>query len=141
MVLLSFLQVMLRNFFHTGIHGADIFLRHMVLWITFLGASLATGSDRHINIDILTQFLPGSLKGIRGIVINLFALLVCFILFIASWRFVAMEREGGSILFGQTPVWIMQIIIPLGFFLISFRFLVNVIGYVVDFFMGKHSPD
>ncbi|MGD0038444.1 MAG: TRAP transporter small permease subunit, partial [Bacteroidota bacterium] len=42
MVLVAFSQVMLRNVFHTGINGADVLLRHLVLWIGFLGAAIAT---------------------------------------------------------------------------------------------------
>ena len=42
MILLSFLQVLLRNFFDQGLLWGDIFLRNLVLWVGFLGASLAT---------------------------------------------------------------------------------------------------
>jgi len=58
MVLLSFLQVLMRNFFDTGILWGDIFLRHLVLWVGFIGASLATREEKHINIDLLTRLIP-----------------------------------------------------------------------------------
>ena len=53
MVGVSFLQVILRNVFQSGIDGADVLLRHGVLWVALLGASLATRQARHIRIDII----------------------------------------------------------------------------------------
>ena len=41
MIILSFGQVVLRNFFNESILWGDIFLRQMVLWVGFIGASLA----------------------------------------------------------------------------------------------------
>ncbi|UCD10382.1 MAG: TRAP transporter small permease subunit, partial [Nitrospinaceae bacterium] len=58
MILLSFGQVILRNFFHGGILWADLFLRQGVLWVGFLGASLATREGRHISIEVLSHFFP-----------------------------------------------------------------------------------
>ena len=46
MILMAFGQVVLRNVFHTGIEWGDVFLRHMVLWLGFLGATIATGEGR-----------------------------------------------------------------------------------------------
>jgi energy-coupling factor transporter transmembrane protein EcfT len=42
MILLAFFQVVMRNIFDQGLLWGDIFLRHLVLWVGFLGASLAT---------------------------------------------------------------------------------------------------
>src|SRR3989338_2353892 len=62
MIGLSFTQVVLRNFFSSGFTWADICLRHIVLWVGFMGASLATRDNRHINVDALTNFLPPRFK-------------------------------------------------------------------------------
>ena len=56
MVIFSFLQVVFRNIFSEGIPWADIFLRHLVLWIAFIGAALTTRYEKHISIDILSRF-------------------------------------------------------------------------------------
>ena len=53
MIILSFGQVILRNFFNESIFWGDIFLRQMVLWVGFIGASLAAHDQRHIAIDFL----------------------------------------------------------------------------------------
>jgi len=45
MILLSFGQILLRNFFDMGIIWGDTLLRQWVLWLGFLGASLAVKHD------------------------------------------------------------------------------------------------
>jgi TRAP-type C4-dicarboxylate transport system permease small subunit len=123
MILLAFAQVVLRNFFSSSILWGDILLRHLVLWVGFLGASLATKESKHINIDVLSRLLSPSLKKISGSVANLFAATICFFLMRAAFSFISYEKLSGSVLFSGIPVWIFQTVIVLGFGLMMFRFL------------------
>jgi C4-dicarboxylate transporter DctQ subunit len=127
MVVLSFLQVLLRNIFDTGLLWADIFLRHLVLWVGFIGAALATRSDKHINIDLLSRIIPKRYFLSVKIVTRLFAIIVCVILARASYAFVMSEKEAATIVFENIPGWYLQIIIPVGFLLIGFRFLLKIL--------------
>ncbi|MFZ0392023.1 MAG: TRAP transporter small permease [Calditrichia bacterium] len=127
MVLLSFLQVLLRNFFDTGLLWGDIFLRHLVLWVGFIGASLATRENKHINIDILTRFLPEKLLPAARIVTYLFTAFICVVLAKAAWVFVSYEKEFGTTLFSDIPAWIIQVIIPAGFALMALRFILKIL--------------
>ena len=141
MVLLAFLQVILRNVFSTGLLWADPFLRHLVLWVGFLGASLATQQEKHINIDLITRFLSPKHTNIIRIITNLFASIVCSILAHAGWTFLLNEMESPEVLFtiGELPfsLWWFQIIIPFGFGLMAFRFLIRTIEHIIGIF---HPP-
>ena len=55
---LGLLQVIERNVLASGLFWADELMQHMVLWLGFLGASLATREHRHLSIDVLSHFLP-----------------------------------------------------------------------------------
>jgi TRAP-type C4-dicarboxylate transport system permease small subunit len=132
MVVLSFLQVVLRNLFDTGILWADIFLRHLVLWVGFAGASLATREEKHINVDILTKLVPPRITPYIKIIVNLFAMVICAILAKASYVF-TFEINAGTTLFLDIPAWYIQIILPIGFALIGFRFLLKIVN---QFFAG-----
>lgn len=125
MILLAFLQVILRNFFHTSILWADTLLRHLVLWIGFIGASLATRERRHINIDAVSRLLSKTAQKITLSIINLFAGTICFFLLRAAMTFIQSEKEAGSILFTGIPTWVFQIIIVIGFGLMMLRFLIH----------------
>lgn len=125
MVLLAFLQVILRNFFGTGIGWADVILRHLVLWVCMLGGVLATHEARHIGIDLVPRLVGKKGKAIVSILGSVFVAVVSVLLARASWVFVASEKEFGTRLFGEFPAWIAQVIIPAGFILIAFQVLLN----------------
>ena len=130
MIVLSFVQVVLRNAFSESLAWGDILLRHLVLWVGFLGAALATSGERHINIDALTRFLTPKLQHAAKIATNLFAAGICYILFQASLTFLSNEIADKSTVFGSIPAIYSQIIIPVGFGLIIIHFLIRV---AVDF--------
>ena len=69
MITLTFVNVVLRGLYtHAHMQWANSILsmadwgdpiaRLMVLWLTFLGASLITSENRHINIDFISSLLP-----------------------------------------------------------------------------------
>lgn len=138
MVILAFTQVALRNIFSTGLLWADPFLRHLVLWIGFLGASLATQQEKHINIDLVTRFLSPRAANIVRVFTNLFAGGIGALLARAGWTFVDSERSSGVPLLTigtvDFPGWWFQIIIPIGFGLMSFRFLIRATEHIIEAF-------
>lgn len=123
MLLAGFLQVLLRNFLHTGIFGVDLLLRQGLLWLGLLGASLAArGAGSHIEIDILSRALPPRWAGWFRRMTDAFAGIVCALLARASFLFVAGEWEAGSRIAGYFPAWMFQCILPIGFALMGVRF-------------------
>lgn len=130
MVSIGFIQVVLRNLFETGLLWADPLLRYIVLWLAFIGASIATHEDRHINIDVLTRLLNLRLKRLSSIFTNTFALIVCLILFKASIDFLKMELTYPTEIFLGIKNWTLEIIIPIGFGLMSLRFLLRILRII-----------
>ncbi len=137
MVLLAFFQVAMRNLFDQGLLWGDIFLRHLVLWVGFLGASLATREEKHINIDVFTRFIPKKWQAIPRIIIQLFSVVVCWYLAEASITFVSDEITFETVAFGEVPAWYFQIIIPIGFILMMFRFFILALQNTVSLFSPK----
>ena len=137
MIILSFGQVILRNFFSESLLWGDIFLRQMVLWVGFVGASLAARENRHIAIDFLPNILPASLHRPIGIFTKLCAAVISLFLAQAAWSFVAYEREAESILFLNLPVWIFQVVLPYSFGLLTVRFILSAIDDLLS--SGRQS--
>jgi TRAP-type C4-dicarboxylate transport system permease small subunit len=54
-----------------------------------------------------------------------FTTLICGFLAWQSWRFVLDSRAFGDQLLGGWPAWIFQIILPVGFALIAYRYAVR----------------
>lgn len=129
MVLLAFVQVLLRNVFDGGIIWGDPLVRQMVMWSGFMGAAVAASQDRHISIDALTQFMKGRAKDIVRVVTSLFASVVCYYLADAAWVFLLDEKQSGGELIAGIPSWIGLIIIPAGYLLLMVHFVLNAIEH------------
>ena len=123
MIMLSSAQILLRNFFDTGISWGDPALRLMVLWIALLGAMAATRANNHININILSYFLSKNDQTRVQRVTDFFAGVVCGLIAWHAVDLVLMEKQDGTIAFASFPTWIGVSIIPIGFGIIALRFL------------------
>ncbi|MEW8298423.1 MAG: TRAP transporter small permease subunit, partial [Candidatus Thiodiazotropha sp.] len=78
-ILLAASQILLRNFFDSGLIWADPTLRIMVLWLALLGAIAATRENRHIRIDLFSHRLSKRSQSILSLINNLFSAVVCAI--------------------------------------------------------------
>ena len=137
MVLLVLIQIILRNFFSVGIMGGAEMVRHLVLWVAFLGAGLAAREGKHIRIEIARQILPARLRKIFAVLTCIFSVCVCAILVYASITFVGVDYQGGgTIAFFNIPVWILQVIIPIGYTAVTLRFVMQGIENVHALFRG-----
>ncbi|ETW95848.1 MAG: hypothetical protein ETSY2_47510 [Candidatus Entotheonella gemina] len=128
LMLLGLLQIILRNVFASGLFGADEILRHLVLWVGFLGASLATREQRHLRIDILSRMLPSKYQLWLDAGTHLLALAGCVMLAQAAWAFVREEWMAETVLTAGIAAWIVQSIIPLGFGLMACRFALHLVN-------------
>lgn len=137
MIVLAFSQVILRNVLSMGLIWADPLLRNAVLWLGFMGASLATQQDKHIRIDLAGRFLKPRATAVVSVVTDLFTLAVCLLLADASRTFVLNEigfRDTLVTIGGfDVPTWWSQLILPAGFLLISLRILVGIIRRLASF--------
>ena len=125
LIVLGGLQIVLRNVFHSGVLWADPLMHHIVLWIGCLGAALATCNVQHINIDVFSRLLPDKINPWRRSVVYVATSAATFVLGISTLRLVVDERSFGEIAFGPVPVWVLQVVLPVAFFMISYRSLVN----------------
>ncbi len=140
MIILVLIQIILRNFFHSGIIGGVEIVRHLVLWIAFVGAGLATREGRHVKIDMASRLLSTRGRDIADIVSSLFSVVVCAILFVASYRFVYMDyTSAGAASFLNVPLWIMEAIIPVGYLIVAIRFAAKALGDIFSMAKGKKT--
>ncbi len=140
MLVLGFFQVVLRNAFSSGILWGDILLRHLLLWIGFLGAAMATSKERHLNIEALKRFFPKRIHAAVQAFTDLFAAGICFFLMNASISFVKDEMTQHNMVFGDIPVWYAQVIIPVGFGLLVVHFIIRAIIRVHQVIVREVQP-
>ena len=147
MVVLTFLHIVLRTLYiHLHIPWANMLLgrtdwteplvRLLVLWITFLGASLLTVENRHIKIDILRSLPFRKWLPFRETLISTCCTIICAFMFKSSIDYIRLEIEFGQNVFLGIPSWICQVILPAGFLVMSFRFFLNAMDHFL-ILMGK----
>ena len=122
MIVIAFLQIVLRNLFSTGLAWGDPLVRNLVLWIGFIGAALATKEGKHINIDVVSRWMPPLGKGLIEFLTKLFSFFICGLLTSAALKFVKNEAQMGNVAFLGIPGWIPEIILPVVFGLMALRF-------------------
>jgi TRAP-type C4-dicarboxylate transport system permease small subunit len=140
MIILAAAQIVMRNLFDFGFIWSDEALRMLVLWIALAGAVAASRSDKHINVAVLDRFLPERVKGPVKIVIHAFTAAVCGVVAWHSVKFVQTSLEFQDVLMGNVPAWIPQLILPVGFGLICYRYSLFVISDLVRLARGQPEP-
>lgn len=123
MILLSFSQVIMRNFFSSGFIWVNDVLRTEVIWLAFIGAALATENKQHIRIDILSRLVR---KKSAFIIINLlsdlFTACVSALMCVAAVKYIAMMKpySQATVLFGMQE-WVLRLVIPYSFAAMTIR--------------------
>lgn len=124
MIGLACAQIFLRNFDFGSLVWGDEAINHMVLWVAMIAGIAAAREDRHISIDVLSRFLPPRGKAAAAMVVDLFTAAVCLALAWYGWQLTGYALEDGDALLIGVPFWVVQGIVPVGFALIAWRYLI-----------------
>ena len=105
---------------------ADEFVKIIVLWLAMVGSIAAARDNKHIRIDLITHILSGKIVTLIKLVVDTFAAIVCAVIGWHAYRLIREEISWGDTIFTDVPLWIMHVIVPFAFVLISYRFVVRV---------------
>lgn len=124
MTLVTFVQVVLRYVFNQGFTWAleltTIFFAVMI----FVGISYGVRVGAHIGIDALVKLMPPMLRRVVSTGIVLLCLVYAGIILVGSWDYVTKMKQVGIELEDlPIPLWIVRAIMPLGYVLLSVRFV------------------
>ncbi len=115
MVLIPLWEILMRPLAGSGIPNAPVLVQHLGLVLAMFGALAA---ERHGHLTSLVGQGGGADSGPRSLRRNFaeaVAALVCGVLALASWRFVASEMLAPSDLAYGLPAWVVQFSMPLAF--------------------------
>ncbi len=139
MISLAAGQIVLRNVFSIGFFWADELLRLLVLWIAVAGAVVASRMDKHISITVLDRFLSPAVMLVARVIVELFTSGVCALITWHSVKFVQSSLEYGDTILGNLPAWVFQLVLPVGFGLIAYRYAVFATRHFVEL-IGRGKP-
>jgi len=127
LVVLGAAQIFLRNAFNSGLLWADPLMRHIVLWLGALGAALASARMNHITVDALSRVMPPRFKPARRFVVYGATAIASWVLTIAATRLVRDERSYGEMAFLGVQTWVLQLILPAAFAIVTYRSLLAIL--------------
>ncbi|MDX1561508.1 MAG: TRAP transporter small permease [Gammaproteobacteria bacterium] len=130
MTALAAVQIVLRNWFSSGLLWADDLVRLGVLWLAMVGAVAASRDNRHLSINLVERYAPDWIERPAAIISGLFATVVVFALTWHAGRFVFDSYRFEDTVLGDLPAWPFQLVMPIGFLIIGMRFLLRLIGSV-----------
>ncbi len=123
MLLLPVTEILLRHLFKTGISGSSAIVQHLTLIVGMLGGAIAARDRRLLALSPVQSLLGGWARTAAQIFSSGFAAAVCLFLCVASLQYVLAMKPLGKILVYGIPVWVIQLILPLGFGLITLRLI------------------
>jgi tripartite ATP-independent transporter DctM subunit len=121
MMTLPLLEIVLRKFLHTGISAQTALVQHLTLVVGMVGGAIAARDGRLLALGTVDLLARGRLRTPSRVLAGAVAAAVTVLLGVASVQFVASERAGGRDLAYGVPLWIVQVILPVGFALIAWR--------------------
>ena len=140
MIALAAGQIFLRNLFDIGFFWSDELLRLLVLWLAVAGAVAASRKDRHISIAVLDQFLSAPLRRVNKIILDSFTAVICALIAWHSAAFVYTSFEYGDTMLGDVPAWLLQLVLPVGFALISWRYALFMLQAILGTVRPENKP-
>jgi TRAP-type C4-dicarboxylate transport system permease small subunit len=132
MILLAFFQIVLRNFFSTGMDWGDALVRYLVVWVGFIGAAVATKESKHITIDVLSRWITGAGNRAIQAISHFTSAVICGLLTWAGIKFIGFEVEMGGMTSFNLPVWVPELIIPVTFGTMTLRYLLQLTNEILQ---------
>jgi len=123
---LLFVNIVLRYVFSQGIFWSDEIVIYLVIFSTFIGASLVTKDEKHLRVDIVPNLLKGKKLKYYNFIISLIGSIFSAILAMESFSIViGMSESMRYSAAVRMPMTIPYSVIFIGFTLMAIRFLVN----------------
>ncbi|TDR56541.1 TRAP-type C4-dicarboxylate transport system permease small subunit [Halomonas ventosae] len=123
------LQVVSRVFF-TAVGWTEEVARFLLVWITFLAATLAFRRGRHIAVSFVVDALPGLPRRLARIAALLVALGFLLALIAIGWEYMQVQSFQKSASLRLSMTWVYAVM-PLAAAIMAWYALVDVIGLAV----------
>ena len=111
MTIVVAVQVFFRYGLNQSLFWSEELARYLLVWLSFLGASVAYRRKAHPGVDILQSKMPVSLQRLSAITVHLASLTLFTVMIVYGYRFAYFVRLQISPAL-YLPKWIVFSIIP-----------------------------
>jgi C4-dicarboxylate transporter DctQ subunit len=122
MTLLTFVQVVLRYAFGTGLVWSLEATTYLFAWLVLIGMSYGVRTEAHIAVDLLTRRLPPRIARAVAVVALVASLAYCGLMIYGSGAFIdRLMALGNNARDIPLPRWLLTGIMPVAFGLLAVR--------------------
>ncbi len=123
MVLIVFLNVVLRYGFSSGIFWSEEISLVIVIWFTFIAMALGVKENLHINVDILPKKLPEAFFATLLCIRDLLEILIGGIMIYYGWK-LTLNGARSFLPATQIPNSINYVVLPIsGIFIVLYAII------------------
>jgi len=121
LVLLVCAEIVTRFFFNHSLMVVEELAGYLVVGLTLLGASLSLRSNSLFQVGFVLQALPVATQRLLNLLFMLLSLGVCGVLIWQTFKLVMSSYARGNVAPTtlMTPLWIPQLLVPLGLSMIA----------------------
>ena len=124
MVVVVILQVIFRYVIKGSLPWSEELARYLMVWITFVGASIGVKKGAHVGIEALVIALPKKVQTIAKYLGIIISIIFCIVVLSASIGILKRQIAGHQISPAmRIPMWWAYAAIPTGVFLMTVRFI------------------
>lgn len=129
MALLTFLQVVLRYAFNSGLVWALEATVYLFGWLVLIGISNGIRTGSHIAVDVVTKHLSAAAQRLVALLAAALSLLYAVLMLTGSWTLVRRLYAFGNLAHDiPLPRWVLLASLPIGFALLGLRILQTTVG-------------
>lgn len=122
MTLLTFIQVVLRYVFNTGLVWQLEATVYMFGWLVLIGMAHGVRTNTHIAVDAITKRLPPAAQKAAALVAVALCLLYVALMLVGSFTLVQRLYVFGNLAHDiPLPRWLLLSSLPIGFALLGLR--------------------
>lgn len=122
-------EVVLRFLFNSPTEWVNEISVYLVLISAFLGFAPALAAGKHINVDLLTSKLPPQVNRLLKAACSVIGLVFSLVFLVTSTEMTLNSYELGLLSTStlRVPLYLPQLAMPVGFFILSLQFIANLL--------------
>ena len=119
-MLLPLAEIAMRQLLQRGIPGAGPFALSLTLWVGLLGAAIGAREGKLLTLAT-GEFLPKGTINFAHVLSGFAGAAIAMMFAVGGLALVESEKQAGTIVAVDVPVWVAALAFPIGFTLIALR--------------------
>lgn len=141
MVIVIFMQVVMRYVFNNSLSWSEEFARYLFVWFSWIGVSAGFKDNEHLRVELLSMSLVkrGFLKSDELLTIFVSVIWLATTLIVTYYGFIMVSKQIEMNVLTpamKLPVWIAYLSIPACSLILGIRLIVKVIESIMKLLGG-----